>query len=197
MELTHVISETILSSSGFFSFYFCLRKLSSIDKILWGTFTLSVAIAAFCAAFWFAGIEIMGILNLHIKKISTSAGVIYLVIGVYSLVTGVHFSKKSVYIILLFGFLSLITFIAFNLQNMFTLIPTIGIPMVLILGLWAIKMRKYKIGLYILLGTFFSIIANFLYLFNLPFNQIDAYCLLLALVLICFGLAGKSKKQIQ
>jgi hypothetical protein len=194
MELTHVISETVLASAGFFSFFVYLRKLNSIDKILWGTFTLSVAIAAFCAAFWFAGIEFMGILNLHIKKISSSAGVIYLVMGVYSLVTGVHFSKKTVYIILLFGFLSLITFIAFNLQNMFTLMPTIGIPMVLILGLWAIKMRKYKVGLYILLGTFFSIIANFLYLFNLPFNQIDAYCLLLASALICFGLAGKRRK---
>jgi hypothetical protein len=196
MKLTHVISETLLASSGFFTFFVNLRKLSSIDKILWGTFILSVAFAALCAAFWFAGIEIMGTFNLHIKKISTSAGVIYLVMGVYSLVTGVHFSKEIVYIVLLFGFLSLTTFITFNLQNMFTLMPTIGISMVLILGLWAIKMRKYKVGLYILLGTFFSIIANFLYLFNLPFNQIDAYCLLLASALICFGLAGKRRKQL-
>jgi hypothetical protein len=45
---------------------------------------------------------------------------------------------------------------------------------------------------YILLGTFFSILANFLYLFRLPFNQIDTYCLLLSLVLMCFGLAGKN-----
>jgi hypothetical protein len=196
MELTHVISETVLASSGFFTFFVNLRKLSSIDKILWGTFILSVAFAALCAAFWFAGIEVMGTFNLHIKKISTSAGVIYLVLGVYSLVAGVYFSKKIINTILLLGILSLIIFIAFNLQYMFTLMPTIGIPLVLILGLWAIKLRKYKIGLFILLGTFFSIIANFLYLFNLPFNQVDAYCLLLALALICFGFAIKSKKQL-
>jgi hypothetical protein len=60
MELTHVISETVLASSGFFTFFVNLRKLSSIDKILWGTFILSVAFAALCAAFWFAGIEVMG-----------------------------------------------------------------------------------------------------------------------------------------
>jgi hypothetical protein len=192
MDLSHVISETTLASAGFFSFYYCLSKLGVFDKILWGTFTLSIAVAALCAAFWFAGIEIMGQFNLHIKKISTTAGVIYLLAGIYSHVNEVRFSRKTVYTILLLGFLSLIASITFDWLNIFTLLPSIGIPLVFILGLWALKLQKYKIGLYILLATFFSMVANFLNFFNLPFDQINTYCLLNASALICFGLARKT-----
>jgi hypothetical protein len=45
MELSHVISETVLATTGFFTFYVYLRKLKAIDSILWGTFILCVAFA--------------------------------------------------------------------------------------------------------------------------------------------------------
>lgn len=36
MELSHVISETVLANTGFFTFYVYLRRLNTIDSILWG-----------------------------------------------------------------------------------------------------------------------------------------------------------------
>jgi hypothetical protein len=190
MELSHVISETVLATTGFLTFYVYLRKLNAIDSILWGTFILCVAIAALCAALRFAGFDEMILLNLYFKQFAASAGVLYLVLGVYSLVANVQLSKKVVYGALSLGFISSVVFIIFNFQKIIDIIPTVGIPIVCLLGIWAISKRRLKIGFYLLLGTFFSILANFIQLLDLPFNQIDTYCFLLASALFCFGLAG-------
>jgi di/tricarboxylate transporter len=59
MEMSHIISETVLASAGFFSFFLFLRKLEILDRILWGTFILLVAVAALCAALRYAGFSEM------------------------------------------------------------------------------------------------------------------------------------------
>ncbi len=191
MEFSHVISETVLASAGFFSFYFFLRKLNAIDIILWGTFILSVAFAALFAALGYAGFAKMELLNLFVKKISASAGVLYLIIGIYSLVAEKGLSKKVNYRIIFIGIILSATFITFNLQKQINLIPTIGIPIVSFFAISAVKKCKFKIGFHLLLGVLFSILANFLHFINLPFNQVDTYCNLLASALICFGMTGK------
>ena len=192
MEFSHVISETVLAITGFFTFYVYLRKLNTIDSILWGTFILCVATAALCAALRFVGFDAMILPNLYFKQFAASAGVLYLVIGVYTLVANVRLSKGVVYGALSLGFISSVVFIIFNFQKVIDIIPSIGIPIVCLFGIWAICKRRLKIGFYLLFGTFFSILANFIQLFDIPFNQIDTYCLLLASALICFGLAGNN-----
>ncbi len=191
MEISHIISEMVLASAGFYTLYANLRKKNQIDKILWGTFILTVAFAALCAALRYAGFAEMGLLNLFVKKISASTGVLYLITGVYNLVVGKRLSRELVYGIIILGVILSFILITFNFQKIIDLIPTIGIPIVCFLGVWAVFKRKFKIGLYLLLGTLFSVLANFIELLNQPFNQIDTYCLLLASALICFGLAGK------
>lgn len=181
----------VLASAGFYTLYANLRKKNQIDKILWGTFILTVAFAALCAALRYAGFAEMGLLNLFVKKISASTGVLYLITGVYNLVVGKRLSRELVYGIIILGVILSFILITFNFQKIIDLIPTIGIPIVCFLGVWAVFKRKFKIGLYLLLGTLFSVLANFIELLNQPFNQIDTYCLLLASALICFGLAGK------
>jgi hypothetical protein len=94
------------------------------------------------------------------------------------------------------GFLSSVVLITFKFSKIIELIPTTGIPILFFLGIRAVTKRKFKTGCYLLLATLFSILANFIHLLNLPFNQIDTYCLLLASALICFGLAGKNTKHI-
>jgi hypothetical protein len=196
MEISHIISETVLAIAGFFSFYVYLRKLPIIDRILLGTFILLVALAALFAALRFVGISEMILPNLYVKQIAATTGVLYLIIGVYSLVANKQLSKEVIYGILIIGFIVSIVFIIFKFEKIINLIPTIGIPILFFLGIWAVRKGKSKIGSYLLLGTLFSILANFIHLLNLPFNRIDTYCLLLASALICFGLAGKNTSQL-
>ena len=194
MELSHIISETLLAGSGLFTFLIHLKKLNTIDKILWGTFILSVAIAALCAALRFAGFVEMSLPNIFFKQIAASAGVLFLTMGVYSLVANKQISKKIVYGVIFSGVISSVVFISFNFQKVIDIIPKIGITLVCLLGIWAVIKRRFKIGFYLLLGTFFSVLANFIQIINLPFNQIDSYCVLLATALICFGLAGRNTR---
>ncbi len=190
MDISHIISETLLASAGFFSFFFILRKLDILDRILWGTFILLVAVATLCAALRYAGFSEMGLLNIFLKQIAATAGVLYLITAAYSLSVNKRLSKEVVYGILFIGFISSVIFSIFKFNKIIDLIPTIGIPILFILGIWAIRKRKFKIGYCILLGTFFSILANFIQLLKLPFNQVDAFCILLAFALIFFGLSG-------
>jgi hypothetical protein len=196
MKLTHIISETVLASVGFSVFGFCLRKLSTIDRITWGTFILCVAVAALFAALRFGGFTEMGAFNLFFKQIAASTGIVFLLLGVYSLVAEKRLPKKTVYGIFFLGFISSVVLITFNLQKVIDIIPTIGIPIVCIFGLWAVRKRNFKIGLLLLSATLFAILANFIQLLNLPLNQIDTYCILLAAALICFGIAGKNTEHL-
>jgi hypothetical protein len=118
--------------------------------------------------------------------------VLYLIIAVYSLIVNKRLPKEVIYGILFIGFISSIIFITFQFIKIINLIPSIGIPILFMLGIWAVRKRKFKIGCYILLGTFFSILANFIQLLKLLFNQVDAFCFLLASALMCFGLAGEN-----
>lgn len=190
MEISHVISESILAFSGFFAFYYYLRKLHVADKFLWGTFIILVALAALCAALSYAGFTEMGRLNIVLKQIAASTGVLLLVIGISSLVYNKHIPNILVYRISFLGIISSIILIITDLQTIIDLIPSIGISIVFLLGISALNKRKFKIGFQLILGTFFSILANFIYMFELPINQIDAYCFLLSAALICFGSAG-------
>jgi hypothetical protein len=196
MELSHLLSEMVLSSAGFFTFYVCLRKLNTLDGILWGTFILAVSIAAVFAALRFAGFSGMIPFNIFFKQIASSVGVISLVMGAYSLVFNQQFSKKVVYSVLFIGFILMFVFIVFNLGQGFNVIPVIGIPIVFFLSIWAFIKGRLRIGLILLLATMFSVFANFIDLLQLPFNQVDTYCILLAAALICFGLAGKNREKI-
>ncbi len=192
MEFSHWVSETVLSSVGFFTFYACVRKLNTLDCMLWGTFILSVSVAALFAALRYAGFSEMIPFNLFFKQIAASAGVISIVMGAYSLVLHHQFSKKTVYGALFVGFILMFVFINFNFEYGFALTPTIGIPIVFLLGIWAVFKGLLRIGIFLLLGTLFSVCANFIDLLRLPFNQVDTYCILLAAALICFGLAAKN-----
>lgn len=76
MEISHIISETVLASAGFFSFFVYLRKLEILDRILWGTFILLVALAALFAALSYAGFSEMRLLNLFFKQIAATSKVL-------------------------------------------------------------------------------------------------------------------------
>lgn len=192
MQHSHIISEMVLAISGFFVFFNYLKKQNKTFNVLWGTFILSVSIAAFFAALRFAGFAKFDIFNLFFKQIAATAGVMYLTIVIYFNVTNNQISKKTMFGTVLSGIITAFTCISFQFQKVIDIIPMFGILVVFLLGIWALKKRNNKLGSYLVLATFFASLANFIQIFNLPIDEIDSYCVLLAMALICFGFAAKS-----
>ncbi len=192
MQITNLISESFLSLTGFLTYYFLIRKIPQKQVLLWGTFILSVAMTAFFSALYFAGVSGMDNWHDFFKNIGSSTGIILLVAGIYSLIFKETFSSKPTFwiVALSLGFALICMFL--NLNQVFVLMPLIGILCVLIFGIIALKKGYKQAGIYLLLATLFSILANTFNLLELSINPISAYCFFLACVLVCFGMAAKS-----
>ncbi len=195
MQLTSFLSESFLSISGFLTYYFLLRKVPQKHKVLWGTFILSVAITSFFSALYFAGVPHMNQWHDFFRDIGSSTGIILFLVGIYLLVFEKELTSKTIFFLaaLALGFALICMYL--KLGKVFELTPLIGILMVLILGIVALTNGNKKAGIYLLLATLFSVLANTFPLFHLPVNELTIYCFLLSFVLVCFGLAVSCSTQ--
>ncbi len=191
MELSHVISEVVLAGVGFYVFFAYLNKLDLVNCLLWEAFILSVAVAALFGAIRYAGVADVIPLHTFFQQLASSAGVIALVVGAFSLVLQKPLPKNAIYATVGLGFAAMLIINVLGKYSAFTFIPQVCIPLMMMIGFWALVKKMYNEGLYILLGTIFGILATFNKHLNLPIDTMDAYHYLLAAALMCYGLAAK------
>lgn len=191
MQTSHVISDTVLSLVGFFVFFKYLIKLNVSSTLLWESFILSVAVAAGFGALRFAGVAQMGSISIFFQKVASTVGAVGLIAAAYSLVAEKQSSRTTAYIILGIGFVLLALTEFYELSKVRDLVAMVGLPIVALLGSWAIIKRKTTIGLLLIGGVLFAALAVFSTKFTQnPSDSIDAYHYLLALSVLCFGMAA-------
>lgn len=196
MQTSHVISDAVLSLVGFFVFFRYLLKLETTTTILWESFILSVAIAAGLGALRFAGIDKAGELSIFFQKIAATVGAIGLIVAAYSLVSQKTIGRGTMYAVVVLGFILLATTEYFDLIKIRDLIAMIGLPIVALIGIWAFTKGNSKIGLLLVGGVLFAALAVFSTKFTEnPSDSIDAYHYLLALSVLCFGMAASYQKK--
>jgi hypothetical protein len=196
MEISHVISDGILALVGFYVFFAYLLKLDLLSTLLWESFILSIAVAAFFGALKFAHIgSFSADVSLFFQNLATTVGIVGLLAAVYQLVSGQQISSLVGYGVLGLGFIFLVVTELFDVQKVKQLASTLTMVAVAIMGIWAIAKRKTSIGVLLIAAVAFSGLALFApkQLTNAS-NAIDAYHYLLAASVLCFGLAA-SKQQ--
>ena len=192
MQIISFLSESFLATMGFLTYYFLLKKAPQRQVVLWGTFILSVLITSSFSAIYFAGIEGMNHWHDFFRDIGSTTGIVLLVLGIYSAVVKHNFSAKIFYFIMAIALGFGMICIYLNLSKVIEITPLVGILLVLILGIIALTKGNKMLGMYLLLATIFSVLANIFPLLGLPINPLSAYCFLLSCVLVCFGLAVNS-----
>lgn len=196
MQTSHVISDAVLSLVGFFVFFRYLLKLETTTTILWESFILSVATAAGLGALRFAGVDNVGEISIFFQKIAATVGAISIVIAAYSLVSGKSIGRGMMYGILILGFLLFATTEYFELTQIRDKIAMIGLPIVALIGIWAFTKGKTKVGFLLIGGVLFAALAVFSTKFiENASDSIDAYHYLLALSVLCFGMAASFQKK--
>jgi hypothetical protein len=196
METSHVVSDFVLAAVGFFVFFKYLIKLDTLSTILWESFILSIAIAAVLGGIRYAGYVQAGQGSAFFQKLAATVGALGLLTASYQLVSGKAINRMIGYVIIGIGFvlLAFTEFMDFNVIRNY--IALVCLPLVAVLGIWAFVKGKSTIGLFLIGGVVFAAAAVFTpqYLANAA-DGIDAYHYLLAIAVLCFGLAASKQPR--
>jgi hypothetical protein len=193
MELSHVISDAVLTLVGLFVFFRYLLKLDLATCILWESFIISVTAAAFFGALRFAGIQQAAIVSEVFQQVAASTGAIGLVFAAYSQINHQPISQKTAYIILLIGFI-IFGYIRFSGNTkILEYLSFVCIPLVLLIGLWGLFTNQKNEGAWLILGVVALVFATFNkhLMANLILDSTDIYHYLVAIALFCFGMAAR------
>lgn len=198
MEISHVISDFILAAVGFFVFFKYLIKLDTLSTILWESFILSVAIAAVLGGIRYMGYAPAGEASAFFQKLAATVGALGLLTASYQLVSGKSINQMVGYVIIGIGFILLAVTEFMDFTTVRNYVALICLPLVALIGIWAITQGKSTIGLYLIMGVIFAAAAVFTpqYLANAA-DGIDVYHYLLAIAVLCFGLAASKQPVIE
>lgn len=195
MELAHVISDLVLAAVGFFVFFRYLTKLDTLSTILWESFVLSVALAALLGAIRYAGYLQAGEASAFFQKLAATVGALGLLTAAYQLVSGKMINQMLGYAIIGIGFVLLAVTEFMDFTTVRNYVALVCLPIVSLLGIWALVKSKTTIGLFLIGGVGFAAAAVFSpqYLANAA-DGIDAYHYLMAIAVLCFGLAASQQR---
>lgn len=198
MQISHVVSDAVLASVGFFVFFRYLLKLELIYCLLWESFILSIAFAAFFGTIRFAGFEAATPISSFFQHLAASAGALGLVAVSFSLALDKPLTKNMGIAILAIGFILFFMIEGLGFMQLTQHISLFAIPMVLVLGVVAVVRGKKKLGFFLVLGVVFAALATFSHKF-LPenFDKTDVYHYLIALSIFSFGNAANNHEESQ
>ncbi len=194
MELSHAISDAVLTLMGICVFFRYLLRLPLPVCLSWGSFVLSVTLAAL-----FGTLRFLGVMPAAVKiseLFQHSAGTI----GAFGLVFASVFlalrkpmPALQVYEVLALG---LVTFSVVRLTENYALLNTIltvSIPVVFLAGLWGLFRAAKQASVWLLLAVVVLIAGTFNknFMANSFVDSTNLYHYLLAISLLCFGRAAR------
>lgn len=191
METSHVISDGILTLVGFFVFFRFLSNLELVETLLWESFILSVTVAALFGTMRYAGVERADNLSLFFQHLAATVGALGLLAITWFRALGLSPSKVLGYVIVGLGFALFAVSEAFNVTQIIQFAPVICVPLVGLAGIVGVVRGKSRFGIFTILGVVFVALAVFRdSLISSQNDAIDAYHYLLAVALVCFGMAA-------
>ncbi len=198
MQLSHIISDSILAATGLFVFFRYLLKLDFWETLLWEAFVLSVAIAAAFGALGYTGITDFGWLGVFFQKLATIVGVISIVAAAWFLVNNKAINKNFVIGIMCLGFVLLALKLILNFAPISTATSVGGIGILIIISIYGILKGNKPASFWLFAAVILAALANFKDKFIADASMAtDAYHYLLAASLLCFGLATQQKANLK
>lgn len=190
MEISHVISDGILTLTGLYVFFKYLLRLNLTHTVLWESFVLSITCAALFGSIRFAGYKEAANASSFFQHMAITVGAVGIVAASWALVTNSTLTKTTCYILLTVGFLIFAISDGFNIPVILKFTPLISIPLVALAGVYGLFKGKTKAGAWLLGGVACMALATFSgSLIKSPSVNVDVYHYLLALGLVCFGLS--------
>lgn len=192
MELSHAISDSVLTLSGLFVFFSYLKKLNPTTRWLWSVFILAITAAAFLGAIRFWGYPPSKAVSEVFQHFAGTAGAICLILASYRLVTRKNIAQNYIFGAIGIG---LIVFLWVQISGNISLVrktSMIAIPLVLVIGIWGFIKGKRPESVWLILGVVLLVLATFnkAIAANFALDSVDVYHYLLAISILCLGKAS-------
>lgn len=196
MELSHALSDAVLTLTGFFVFFRYLLRLKSAVCLSWSTFILSVALAAFFGTLRFLGVSPYAVkISEFFQHSAGTVGAFGLILASLFLVLRKPLPQFLTYAILALGVIVLCWIrLTGNLELLNTIL-TVSIPMVFLAGLWSFFKGARLAAIWLIMAVLVLIAGTFnkSLLANDIIDSINIYHYLLAISLLCFGKAAQQQ----
>ena len=193
MEISHALSDAVLTLTGIYVCYQYLLKLEFNTRLLWQTFVLSISAAAFFGVIRFLGYAPAKTVSEFFQHLAGTAGAFCLVYASFLSVQRKMASRNTTYILLILGFITFgIVQLTDNLKAL-QIVSMVAIPLVLVIGIFGLIKGRSAIGSWLILGVLALILATYNKSFipNSILDSTDIYHYLVAISLFCFGRAAR------
>jgi hypothetical protein len=192
MEITHAISDAVLTLTGIYVFFQYLRKLEFNTFLLWQTFVLSITAAAFFGVIRFLGYAPAKTVSEFFQHLAATAGAFCLVYASFLSVQRKMASRNTTYIVLILGFITFGIVQLTDKLKVLQIVTMVAIPLVLVIGIFGLIKGRSAVGSWLILGVLALMLATFnkSFMINSVLDPTDVYHYLVAISLFCFGRAS-------
>lgn len=190
MQIAHIVSDFVLSFTGFYVFFKHLIKLELSSTILWESFVLSIAASALFGGIRFAGFSQAAVPSSFFQNLASITGGIGVAAASFALVTNRSLSKLTCYIVLAFGFLLFALAEGLGLHLINAILPIISMGLIAVFGIIGLFGRNKRSGIWLIIGVLFFALGTFsTKIFGEGDFNIDIFHFLTAAGVLSFGTA--------
>ncbi len=193
MELSHALTDALLTLAGIFVFFKYLKPLPPIERLLWSAFILSVTAASFFGVIRFSGYGPAKSISETFQYLASTLGAICLVLVCYQKISKTRLNTTYLYSFVAAGIVLFLYIELFQKPALAQFSSMVAIPLVLVLGIWGLFKDKKAFSMWLVLAVILLILANFNKAIAplIHVNNIDLYHCVLALSILSFGKAAK------
>ena len=193
MEISHAISDAVLTLTGIFVFFKYLQKVKFNTGLLWAAFVLPITAAAFFGVIRFLGYAPAKTVSEFFQHLAGTIGAFCLVYASFLSVQRKAASRNAIYFVTVLGFIAFgIVRLTENLKVL-QIVSMLAIPLVLFIGIFGLIKGRSAVASWLISGVLALILATYNKSFmpNSILDPIDVYHYLVAISLFCFGRAGR------
>lgn len=190
MVLSHVLSDFLLLAACLFVFFRRVKHLTISNMLLWESFVLSIAAAAFFGIIRFAGFDWARPISAVFQQMASITGAVGLVAAIYSLVSGKEYEKNTTMLILGLGFVFLLVQLSSDYTLIGTYLPMLAMVLVLAQAAWAFSRGDKNLAIWLILAVAFFASSNFSFkMFGENEQSIDLFHYFTAAGVLSLGIA--------
>ena len=194
MILSHLLSDGLLAGTAVWVFSTAFGRTPFYDRLLWGFFFLTIALAALAGVFTFAGWAVLEPLHQSLTLLAGSLGVVAVVMATRATVLNRPATALQFGLSLTVGIGLFVALIWPQLAVFAPVLSALGILTVMLLAVLAL-VRRQKWAVWLVVGVLLLAFATKVQHLVLPLHPLDAYHYLVALALVSFGHALRQRDQ--
>lgn len=188
LQISNAISDAILATVCIVAFFRFFARLPFYNRILWGGFLVTSALAAAAGVFHFLGFQQLNDTHRSLSTLAGSVGLCCVIVAIWGLVMRQHISLSAVVTTLVAGLILFVFLLYPSFQVFGSVVQALAMLLVMLIAVFGL-LRKYQKAIWIVIGVMIIGLATKVINHHLPFNPTDTYHYALAGMILCFGKA--------